>query len=95
MIGNTFPMCSVIFDVSRMQGFSARGFFLQVRQLAARLPRYYQGSIIVVGAGDLIKTMVTTIPTIQPRKFSNLHTRVRFVDSLPEAGRLLVDAHPE
>jgi hypothetical protein len=87
--GNTEPY-SIIFDVRMLTGFSSRQFFSHARYLATHLPRLFSGTVAVVGAGDLIRTLVTAVRVLHPRLFVNTH--VVFADSVEEAFQLLTQS---
>jgi hypothetical protein len=79
----------IIFDVRKMTGFSSRQFFSQARYLVTHLPALFSGTLVVVGAGDLIRTLVNAVRMLHPRLFAQTH--LTFADTVEEAFNALTE----
>jgi hypothetical protein len=89
--GNTEPY-SIIFDVRTMTGFSSRQFFSHARYLVTHMPPSFSGTVAVVGAGDLIRTLVNAVRILHPRLF--VRTHAVFADTVEEAFQLITQGSP-
>lgn len=80
---------SIIFDVKGISSFSSRDFFSQARHMVTHLEPGFSGSIVLLNAGDLMRTLITAVRTVQPRLFRN--TRFMFAPTIDEAARMLAE----